>query len=364
MRVAHVHRISGVGGSERHLLALLPGLAAVGVDPVFVGLDDPAGAAGAFYERLAAAGIPTVRLPCPRDLDPGLLPRLVRALRDLEPHLVHTHLVHADVYGLLAAARLGLPVVSTKHNDDRFRTGWFRFVERALTRRARATIAISEALARFCVERVGLPSEKVTVVPYGLDGPPEPWGPNPDVELPQAARILLAVARLVEQKGLDTAVAALPAIRSAHPEAILVVLGEGPLRERLEAEADALGVREALRLPGRAGDVAAWLRRTELLVHPARWEGFGLVVLEAMLAGLPVVASRVGAIPEIALDGETGLLVPPDEPAALAAAVAALLGDGDLARSLGAAGLARARAEFSVDAMARRTLAVYEASAP
>jgi glycosyltransferase involved in cell wall biosynthesis len=357
VRVVHVHRIGGVGGSERHLLALLPALAELGADPVFLGLDDPAGEPEPFYAALEAAGVATARVACPRDLDPALLRRVVRALRELRPDLVHTHLVHADVYGGLAAARLGRPLVSTKHNDDRFRTGPFRFVDRALASRARRVIAISDALARFCVERVGLPSGKVTVVRYGLDSPPELWGDNPRVELPEGARVLLAVARLVEQKGLDVAVAALPAIRAAHPEAVLVVLGEGPLRERLRAEAG-----DALVLPGRAGDVAAWLRRAELFVHPARWEGFGIVLLEAMLASLPVVATRVSAIPEIVADGDTGLLVPPDDPAALAEAVTTLLGDRERARALGAAGLARARAEFSVERMARETLSVYEQS--
>lgn len=260
---------------------------------------------------------------------------------------MHTHLVHADVYGALA----GLPLVSTKHNDDRFRLGPFRFVERLITRRAQAIIAISDSLARFLVEEVGLPAEKIRVVKYGLDALPEPWGPNPQVALPEGARVLLIVARLDEQKGIDVVLAALPAIRERHPDAVLVVLGEGPLRGRL-------AVPEGAYLPGRAGDVAAWLRRADVFVHPARWEGFGLVILEAMLASLPVVATRVSAIPEIVVHGETGLLVPPDDPAALAAAASRALDD----RSLGAAGFARARAEFSVDRMARETVAVYRAA--
>jgi glycosyltransferase involved in cell wall biosynthesis len=112
-----------------------------------------------------------------------------------------------------------------------------------------------------------------------------------------------------------------------------------------------------VRLLGRVPDVAAWLRRAEVLVHPARWEGFGLALLEAMLAGKPVVATNVSSIPEIVVDGETGLLVPPNDPQALAGAVSSVLDDsGDF----GAHGLARARAEFSVERMAGRTLAVYE----
>jgi glycosyltransferase involved in cell wall biosynthesis len=356
MRVAHVHRMRGIGGSERHLLELLPALAELGLEPVFVGLDDPAWDSAAFYAGLDTAGVPYVRIAAPRDVDPRLGLSLARALRRLHPDLVHTHLVHADVYG--AVAHRGR-LVSTKHNDDRFRTGPFRFVERMLTRRAERVIAITHALARFSVERVGLPREKIAVVPYGLDAPPAPWGENPPSAVPEQARVLLAVSRLVEQKGVDRVVAALLAIRSQHPDAVLVVLGEGPERERLESLARDLGVADGLYLLGRVPDVAAWLRRAEVLVHPARWEGFGLALLEAMLASVPIVATRVSSIPELVVDGETGLLV---EPESIGPAVTRLLDHPEESKRLGRAGLARARSEFSVERMARRTAAVYEVS--
>jgi glycosyltransferase involved in cell wall biosynthesis len=270
--------------------------------------------------------------------------------------VVHTHLVHADVYGALASRG---PLVSTKHNDDRFRVGPFRFVERALTRRANRVIAITEALARFTVDNVGLPAAKVEVVPYGLDEVPAAWGENPPVLLPERARVLLAICRLTAQKGVDVAVRALAEVRREHPDAVLVVLGEGPERAALERLATDLGLGGAVFLPGRAGDVGDWLARAELLVHPVRWEGFGLALLEAMLAELPVVASSVSSVPEIVMDGETGLLVPPDDPAALAGSISRLLSARDSASAYGRAGRERARREFSVDRMARRTLEVY-----
>ena len=190
------------------------------------------------------------------------------------------------------------------------------------------------------------------MIPYGLDGPPEPWGVNPPDPVPVEACVLLAIGRLVPQKGIDVALRALPDV----PGAWLVVLGEGPERARLEALAAELGVADRVWLPGRVPDVAAWLRRASLLVHPARWEGFGLALLEAMLAGLPVVAARISSVPEVVVDGETGLLVPPENPAALAAAIRRVLRE---PAAYGEAGLARARAEFSVERMARRTLDLY-----
>jgi glycosyltransferase involved in cell wall biosynthesis len=346
MRVAHVHRIRGIGGSERHLLTLLPALAEMGVEPVLVGLDDPGWDVAPFYEQLR---VPTVRIPAPRDLDPLLVVRLRRAMRSLRPTVVHTHLVHADLYGAVAAGRT--PLVSTKHNDDRFRLGPFRHVERLLTRRAARVIAITDALRRFTVEQVGLPPAKVATIHYGLDEPPAAWAPG-ELELPDGA-LVAAVARLVPQKGVDVAVRAMAGL-----DATLVVLGEGAERARLEGLAREAGVR--LLLPGRVGDVASVLRRADVLVHPARWEGFGLALLEAMLCSLPVVATRVSSIPEVVADGETGLLVPPDDPEALHAALASLLADSELRRRLGEAGRERARTEFSVERMARRTLAVYK----
>ncbi len=352
--------MGGVGGSERHLATLLPALRATDVDPVFLGLDDPRGDPEPFYGILRRQGVPFERLAAPRDLDPALAARVAAAVRRLRPALLHTHLVHADLYGALGAGSRAL--VSTKHNDDRFRLGPFRHLERALTRRARRVIAITGALARFNVERVGLPAWKIEVVHYGLDAPPEAWGSDLQVRIPDGARVLLAVSRLVPQKGLELAVHALAALPPRHDDALLVVLGEGQLRGDLTALARSLGVADRVLLPGRSGDVAAWLRRAELFVHPARWEGFGLVLLEAMLAGLPIVATRVSSIPEIVADGETGLLVPPGDSVALGRALERLLDDPALATRLGKGGLARARQEFSVEGMARLTRGVYDAA--
>jgi glycosyltransferase involved in cell wall biosynthesis len=333
----------GIGGSERHLLTLLPALADRGLDVVFVGLDDPEWNPSDFYDALR---VPAIRLPS----DLLVLPRLLRSLR---ADVVHTHLVHADLFGGIAAKLRGARLVSTKHNDDPFRAGAFRHVERGLAHATNRIVTITESLRRFTVEQVGVPAAKVETIHYGLDAPPEPWGVNPSDEVPCDARIVLATARLVPQKGIDEAVRALAELPG---DTVLVVLGEGPERPALERLARELAVSDRLFLPGRVPDVAAWLRRATVYVHPARWEGFGLGVLEAMHAGLPVVATNVSSLPELVLDGETGLLVPRDDAAALAGAVAVALDRPEL----GAAGRERARTEFSVERMTTRTVALYE----
>jgi len=343
MRIAHVHKMRGIGGSERHLLTLLPALAERGLDVVFVGLDDPEWNPSDFYDALR---VPAIRLRS----DALVLPRLLAALR---ADVVHTHLVHADLLGGIAAKLRGARLVSTKHNDDPFRVGAFRHVERGLARVTDRIVAITESLRRFTVEQVGVPAAKVETIHYGLDGVPEPWGENPSDDVPLDARILLSTSRLVPQKGIDDAVRALAELPA---DVVLVVLGEGPERPALERLARELGVSERVFLPGRVPDVGSWLRRATVYVHPARWEGFGLGVLEAMHAGLPVVATNVSSLPELVVEGETGLLVKRDDAPALAQALAVALGRPEL----GAAGRERALAEFSVDRMASRTVALYE----
>jgi glycosyltransferase involved in cell wall biosynthesis len=293
--------------------------------------------------------VPSVRVSSPRDLDPLLLMRLVRELR---ADVVHTHLVHADVYGGVAAKVRGSRLVSTKHNDDPFRRGPFRYLERGLARATDGLVAITESLRRFTIEEVGIPAAKVETIHYGLDDLPAPWGVNAPDAVPGGARIALAVSRLTAQKGIDVAIRALP---SLPDDIVLVVLGDGPDRESLERLARELGVERRTFLLGRVPDVAAWLRRAAVFVHPARWEGFGLAVLEAMLAGVPVVATNVSSLPELVVEGETGLLVAPDDPAALAAAVSSALER----PTLGDGGRVRARSEFSVARMADRHAALY-----
>jgi glycosyltransferase involved in cell wall biosynthesis len=333
----------GIGGSERHLLALLPALAERGLDVVFVGLDDPAWNPSDFYGALR---VPAVRLRA----DALVLPRLARSLR---ADVVHTHLVHADVLGGVAATVRRARLVSTKHNDDPFRIGPFRHVERGLARVTDRVVAITDALRRFTNEQVGVPAAKVETIHYGLDGLPEAWGENPPDTVPRDARIVLSTARLVVQKGIDEAVRA---VAQLPDDTVLVVLGDGPERASLERLARDLDVAARVFLLGRVPDVAAWLRRAAVYVQPSRWEGFGLGVLEAMHAGLPVVATRVSSLPELVVDGDTGLLVPTDERDALARAIVAALERPEL----GAAGLERAQREFSVAKMADRTAALYD----
>ena len=290
MKVVHVQRLRGVGGSERHLLTLLPALRERGVDATFIGLDDAD--PDPFYAQLDHLHVPYVRLRAPRDLDPALGFRLRRSLRRAQPDIVHTHLVHADVYGAATGGRA--TIVSTKHNDDPFRLGPFRHVERLCARDATRIICITEALARFNRRRRRHCRARSFGRPLRPGRAPPPGGePRGGPSCPPHARVLLALSRLEQQKGLDVAITRTPA-RSALPsaDAVLVVLGPGSLMRELEELAASRRSATPFACRASVGDVADWLERAELFVHPARWEGFGLVLLEAMLAAFPSSQAR------------------------------------------------------------------------
>ena len=359
MKVLHTTKVQGIGGAEQHLLNLLPALRERGVDARFLSLDGGLDSSR-FHRALDERGIPWTRVRCGLDASPRLAFDVTRAVRRERPDLLHTHMVHADVYGSLAAHATRTRFVSTRHNDDRYLLGPFRYVDRTFMHGASAIVAISDAVREFHI-RAGLPAERLVTIHYGLDAPPRaPSELTPaDAGIEAGAPLVLAIGRLIEQKDHATLLAAFARVRETHPAARLAILGWGRLEDETRARAAALGLADAVVLPGRV-EPAAWLERADVFAHTSRWEGFGIVLLEAMLAGLPVVATRASAVPEVVVDGKTGVLVEPGDAAGVADALAGLLGDEARRRALGDAGRARALEEFSVARMADRTAALYQ----
>jgi glycosyltransferase involved in cell wall biosynthesis len=358
VKVLHATKVRGIGGAEQHLLALLPALRERGVDARFLSLD-AGDDAERFHGALDDRDIPWRRVRCGLDASPRLAADVIGAVRSEAPDLLHTHMVHADIYGSIAAHVLRVPFVSTRHNDDRYLLGPFRHVDRAFMHGVRRVVAISDAVRLFHV-RAGLPAEKLVTIHYGLDQvPTSPSEITPeDVAIPPDAPLVLAIGRLIEQKDHATLLDAFAQLHAERPDARLVILGWGRLEEQTKLLVRTLGLEDAVRILGRV-EPRDWLRRADVFAHTSRWEGFGIVLLEAMLAGLPIVATRVSAVPEIVVDGETGLLSEPGDATGIASQLGSLLADPGLRAALGASGLERARSEFSVDRMADRTLAVY-----
>ena len=374
MRVLHVIRATGMAGAETHLLALLGGLRARGLDAQLALLTTRDQPLHDYRELLRQRGIPLHTFAMRGHLEPKLLLRLRALMQELRPSLVHTHLFHADLYGALAARWAQVPaLVSSRHNDNAFRRRQpWRGLNRRLWRMTDAGIAISQAVADFVVEVENAPRDKLRVIHYGLQ-----WQPSPNAErqalrrsmrtqlgFAQTQPLLAMACRLIEQKGVSDALQAFAGTRSEFPEARLLIAGDGPLRAQLESEATQAGLTGSVRFLGWRDDVPQLLVACDLFLMPSLWEGFGLVLLEAMAQGLPLVASRVSAIPEIVVAGETGLLAPPRDVPALREALLTLLRDPPLARHMGLMGMERLETHFSEQRMLDATVALYHELLP
>ena len=354
MRVLHVMRMTGLAGSENHLKALIPELREFGWESDLMIPTPEPGAVREVAREFAELCGRVIVVPTRFDGDVGLVARIAARMRSGRYDLVHTHLVHADWHGALASlAAPGVPLVSSKHNANPFRTKLpFRVAERAVCNRCAEVITISDALRGF-TERWTAPRVPVTPILYGLHAPADP-APRSDSPTPT----LLAVARLIPQKGIDVLLRAMPRVDAAVPGTRLMLAGDGASRAEFEALARELGIDHSVEFLGYRRDVAELMRSAWLMVHPARWEGFGLVFLEAMRERLPIVATAVGPVPEI-VDDQVGRLVEPDDPDALADAIVAMLQDPDARRSAGTRGFARLTGRFAARRMARQTAEAY-----
>lgn len=335
MRVLHVQKVSGISGSEAHLLGLLPRLRAQGLDATMLVLHEREPGAAEFVERMREAGVPTEAWRMRLDLDPTVPARLLRR----RPDVLHTHLVHADLLALPAGAAARVPLrVSTKHGFNEFRAN--RLVARAdrvAARFAHRQIAISAGLADYLAATEGFDRASFTVVHYGIEpGPPPPP--------PPAAPKLLAVGRLIPIKGLDVLLRAFESARRELPALSLEIAGAGPLKAELHAAAP-----DGVTFLGRVAPVTPVYERNAIVVVPSRGEGFGMVALEAAERGRAAIVSDVGGLPEVVADGETGLVVPPGDVDALAAAILELARDPERARAFGSAARQRALVSFSAD---------------
>jgi len=346
-------RMSGVSGSENHLAELVPGLAAAGW-AVDVLIPSPRPEQLRDFAARLGRDCRSVRVLAMRaDGSPSLLAELRRRMGRGEYAIVHTHLVHADWHAAAAASTLRSrpALVSTKHNHDPFRDRTpARMVETLTARRFDHVIAISDSLRGFVADASAV---RASTIRYGLRPPLIP-------AVERSPHLLVAVGRLEPQKGVDVLLRAMRPVVAEVPDVRLQIAGEGGQRAELERLAADLGLGDHVAFLGQQTDVIGLMARASLFVHAARWEGFGLVLLEAMAAGTPTVATSVGGVPEVVADGETGVLVAPEDPVALASAIVALLRDPDRARAMGVAGRSRLEAEFAPERMSRETATIYE----
>lgn len=319
-------------------------------------------------DRLRELGIFPKRVPTTSLLGPRDFWRVRTHLARVQPDLLHTHLGYSDFLGGIAARSLGIPSVSTLHVAE-----WEReFRDRVkLMLMASARIAcsqrvicVSDAAREVYLAAWPARRKRVVTVHNGVATPPRPGkGAAVRAQLGIASDdpVVSMITVLREGKGHAVAIEAIAALRERFPRIRLLILGEGPAEEEIRALAEPLG--NTVMLTGHRNDVMEVLDATDVLVHPSRVDAFPTALLEAMAAGVPIVASRVGGIPEILEDGVQGLLIDaPPRASDVTAALADLLVDDGRRRAQGAAGRARFADCFTIEAWMRRLLPVYEAA--
>jgi glycosyltransferase involved in cell wall biosynthesis len=357
-RVVHVVRSLEVGGLEKVVCDLVRASKRVAPSVICLTKLGPLG------EELKAQGVPIHVLGIGR----GRLRDLWRAsalIRSLQPAVLHCHNLLSHLNGSLAAliAR-GPHLVLTKHGAHLPQRGYAWWLQRQFLKRTHV-VAVSQEIHAIMQGRLGPGGMRsLHYIPNGIELEAYRHLPSRSearrrLGWPESAPLVGLVARLSPGKGHEDLLAALVLIRRTFPEVRLLLVGEGPMRPAIEETMAKLGVREAVQMLGERRDVPQLLAACDLFVLPSRTEGVPITILEAMAARLPVVASDVGGIPHVILHGQSGLLVPPQAPEALATAISTLLRDPARAQQMSLAGRRRVEAEFEVGAMVDRYERLY-----
>ena len=355
MRIVHLVISGEVAGGQVVALRLARAARARGDRVSFVA---PEG--GPFVDETRAGGFPVATADLGRTFRLRGAGRLRRLVSDAD--LLHTHtLAAANALSTLASP---IPVVRHLHIENHFRPATAPILRRLDNRTARscaALVAVSEDTRRAYLAQ-GYP-DRIEVVYNGIDvdGVEPPGTLRAELGIPDGTPLVGEVARLCDVKGQRELIEALAEI----PDARLVLFGgdheqEGSFQAGLERTAEQLGIRERVVFAGHRRNAARLVADLDVFVLPSWTEGLPVVVLEAMAQRRAVVATPVGGTPEVVADGETGLLVPPREPRALAAAIRELLADPERRRRMGEAGYRRAAERFSAEAATRRTLEIYD----
>ncbi len=354
LRVTHVVLSMELGGLESIVLDLVREGRRAGQSVAVVCLERP----GVLAEQVEAQG---GRLACihkPPGIRLEVFGRLGRLFRELRPDVVHTHQIGALFYAGPAARRAGVPVVvhteHGKHYDHRRRTRW---LGRLAARGAARFFCVSADIAAAVGAHRIAPPGKIRVVPNGIDTTRfqeenEAGAVRQSLGIPANAPVIGTVGRLSEVKRQDLLIRAFQQVRARLADAHLLLVGDGPWLGRLRELVAGLGLADSVHFAGYQAQPAPYLQAMDLFALTSQSEGMPLAVLEAWAAGLPVVATRVGGLPELVDDGRTGILVAFGDDAALARALGDLLADPATARRLGAAGRDRVEARYSLRRMA------------
>ncbi len=345
-------------GGQNQVLVTLMGLRALGHRTMLV-----AHAAGELRQR-AREGLDLVPLAPKTEMDLAAAWRLSRLLVQLRPDVVHAHDPHGVAMAALALSMTTRqptpPLVAARRVDFRLRGS---ALSRWKYRQVDCFICASEAIRQLLLAD-GVEADRAVTVHEGIDLGRVEAAPRVNLHeefwLPHHAPLVGNVAALVPHKGQRHLVEAAALVVREVPDARFVIAGEGELRPALERQIKDHRLEKHVLLAGFRPDVLSLHKAFDIFVMSSVTEGLGTSLLDAMACGKPVVATTAGGIPEVVVDGETGILVPPRDHEAMAHAIVALLTDAALRQRMGAAGLARVTGRFSAERMVQDTLRVYE----
>lgn len=333
---------------------------------------------GEWDVRYRQLGVKRIDLGLRKPLDLFAPLRLLALLKREKPDLVQTQMLRADIYGRWAAAFTQVPYITVVQNMDVWkRSGrlfdrYAAWLDARQLKRARAIVAVSNAVARDCMARQGIKETLIKVIPNSVDvkrflGPftstdRAHW--RTSVGVPMDSLVISDTGRFTAQKAPDVWLAAAALVLHTRPAVHFVHANAGPLLSPTREQATRLGIRNHLHFVGERGDIPQLLHASDIFVLDSRFEGLPTALMEAMVAGLPCVASNVSGNPELIQDGETGLLVPPDQPRVLADALIKLIDDAALRARLGAAARDFASKQCDAVQMAQSFLALYDRILP
>jgi glycosyltransferase involved in cell wall biosynthesis len=365
IRVVEILATGSNGGAQEHLYSLLTRIDRSRYETSVLSLSG-----GPAVRKLQRAGIPVLVIDEPDDAT--AVGAVAAHLVSVRPDVVHNHMYRAELVGTRAAIALGEVghrrpyVVSTVHSS-RIRSTEDREQLRRLTPHIDQLIAVSRSIERK-IHDEGRATTRVRMIYNGVDleryDHQEPCCTlRDDYGMEPGSQIVGVVARLEPEKGHPTLIEAWPLVLRSVPDAYLLVVGEGSRREELERQVRELRIAHRVVFTGRRDDVPGVTAALDVAVLPSYREAQGLTILEAMALSRPVVASNVGGIPEMIEDGVTGLLVPPGDPVALAAAIVRLLEDHSLADTLGRAGHDLVHDRFCIELMVKAIEEIYDEGA-
>ncbi|HVT78904.1 MAG TPA: glycosyltransferase [Acidimicrobiales bacterium] len=363
-RVALVINHLRVGGAEAQLVRLAERLVANGDDVTLISLLPTE----AYAKEMKELGVPIVELAGGRVRSLAFVVQARRVLEQLRPAVVISFLYQSNVVARVAGRLSGADVIVSSIRNENFGGRGRELIMRLTDRLATITTTNSTVARDSLVRRNIVPAERIVVVPNGVDvagfapDARRRSGTRAHLGVDDATFVWLAAGRLEAQKDIPTLLRAFATHRGVHPATRLAIAGGGALEHELRAEADALGVGDAVAFLGVRSDIPDLMRAADGFVLSSAWEGLPNAVMEAMAAGLPVVSTIVGGVRELVDDPGTGTLVPAKDPVALAAAMNATVAlDADGRAALGARARAKIQRDWSTESAGRQWLALVDA---